>query len=58
MDCISASIGGKPSQRMNTGATASWLTSSQATPSGSGSSQGNTQAATISRTLPMPVPLK
>ena len=55
-DCIRASSGGKPSQRMNTGATASWLASNHDAPSGSGSSQGKTQAATISSTLPSPDP--
>ena len=53
-----ASSRGKLSQSANTGAVANWLINSQAAPSGNGNSQGNTQAATISSTLPRPEPLK
>ncbi|MCW0449834.1 hypothetical protein NB706_002668 [Xanthomonas sacchari] len=52
-DCISASNGGKPMVRY-TGSTASWLSSSQATPARTGNSQGITPAATIIRMLPSP----
>ena len=45
------------SQRTNTGTTRNSLSTSQATPAGSGSSHGSTQAATISRMLPRPLAL-
>ena len=57
IDCINASAQEKPSPCTYTGTIRNWLTTSAATPSGNGSSQGSTQATTISRIEPRPLAL-